>query len=297
MRLILHLGAYGTDDGVIAAWMAQNRETFAQQGLCAPVPRAFVQAISGALGDQVTDPKTREEAVLRGLGASGSRRWMAVSAPGLLGSKADCITPDGFYGRDVARRLYGLSTLFPRCEVTCLLAIRRASGLLPRVLPQATEALAESLSQIGAETLPWAHLVRTIRRHLPRARLIVWRHEDFADVWPQVLAVMAGPLANAPPAGLMTLAAQGLSAEARLRLERYCATNPPATVGQLRRLGQVFAQQYGRSAALAAEAELPVWALREFDRLDRGYRTEWHDIAGQAGVTVLGDLASAGDAD
>ena len=36
MQLILHLGAHGTDEGRIAAWIARNRETFEGQGIAVP---------------------------------------------------------------------------------------------------------------------------------------------------------------------------------------------------------------------------------------------------------------------
>lgn len=287
MRLILHLGAQGTDDGVIAAWMAENRAHFAANGLCAPAPDAFLQAISAALDDAKADPKTREESVLRGLGASGARRWLSVSAPGLLGAASDILTPEGFYVRDVARRLHGLGTLFSRCEVTLLLAIRSASGFLPAVLPDAPEALAERLSHLGGDTLPWAQLVRTIRRQIPQARLVVWRHEDFESQWPRILSLMAGPVTNAPPAGLLRIAARGLSAQAQLRLQRYCAANPPASFGHLRRVVESFGAHYGLSQPPNTEAPLPAWALREFARLDQGYATEWADIVGQTDVRAL----------
>lgn len=287
MRLILHLGAYGTDDGVIAGWIAENRTTLAQDGIATPQPGSFLQALSAAASDTQTDPLTREEAVLRRLGASGARRWMAVSAPGLLGAKTAVLAPEGFYVRDVARRMYGLRTVFPRCKMTILLAIRQASGVLPALLPADPKPMAEQLSQLRSDTLPWAQLARVIRGQLPHAQLVVWRHEDFAAVWPQVLAQISGPLSHVPQAGLLTLAAKGLSAQATLRLQRYCATNPPATVGQLRHLAKVFAVRFGTSTASDPVPDLPVWALAECERLDRGYLTEWDDIIGQPGVTAL----------
>lgn len=297
MHLVLHIGAHGTDEGLIARWLATNAQVLAASGVVAPAPRPFLRALSQTLDvERDTDPLAREEALLRGLGASGARRRMVVSAPGLLGSVCDAVAPDGFYTRDVARRLLGLRTLFPRCRVTFLLAIRAPSGVLPALLPD-DAALPGLMPLIEADTLPWAGLVASLGRHLPQARTVVWRHEDLDRVWPDILAELVGPGRALPPAGLLDFAALQLSAEARLRLRRYLATTKPGTVGQLRQVADVFARRFGRigdDPAHGATAfdrarfeALPAWFQSELARLDRGYATEWDDIAGLRAVRVL----------
>ncbi|WP_417597482.1 hypothetical protein [Pararhodobacter oceanensis] len=288
MHLVLHLGAHGTDEGLIAGWIARNRAEFERQGVLAPPPRLFLRRLSEALDQQRdADPLTREEALLRGLGTSGQRRWLALSAPGLIGAPADVITPEGFYVTDVARRLYGLRSFFPRCRITVLLAVRSASGILPALLPNDPEAAPALLPMLRGETLPWAQLIAAIRRHLPQARVVVWRHEDLPQVWPDILAHLAGPERILPAAGLLDFAALDLSAEARLRLRRYLTQTPPGTAGQLRRTAQVFAERYGTAPLPVPRADLPDWALSAMQRFDRGYATEWADICGTEGVDTL----------
>lgn len=287
MHLILHLGAHGTDEGLIARWIAQNRTALEGNGVCAPAPRDFLAAVSEALdAGRDAEPLAREDALLRRLGASGVRRWMVLSAPGLLGPASDVLSPQGFYVKDVARRLFGLHSLFPRCRITVLLAVRGANGLLPRLAPGTGESLSHDLPMLSSDTLPWAQLVAAIRHHLPRARLVVWRHEDLRQVWPDILAQINGPERILPPAGLFDFAALGLAAEARLRMRRYLAANPPGTARQLRQVADAFGSRYGFAAA--ADPEVPGWVKVVLDRLDLGYRTEWDDIAGRAGVMALG---------
>ena len=52
---------------------------------------------------------------------------------------------------------------------------------------------------LADDTLPWARLVATIRRQLPRAGVLAWRHEDWSRVWPQVLDAMVVAASHAPP--------------------------------------------------------------------------------------------------
>ena len=288
MRLVFHLGAHGTDDGLIAGWIASNRSAFEQQGMIAPPPRLFLNRLSQVLdAERDTDPLQREEALLRGLGASGRCRWLAVSAPGLIGASSDVITEQGFYVKDVARRLYALRSFFPRSQITVLLAVRRASGFLSAILPDDPEAAPALMPMLDGETLPWAQLVVAIRRHMPQARLVVWRHEDLGAVWPDVLAQLTRPNSALPPTGLLDFANLTLSQEARLRLRRYLAVNTPTTAGQLRKLAAVFAERYGPAPRPHQRDDLPGWTAHEFERLDRGYGTEWDDIVGTQGVEVL----------
>ncbi|MFN4099627.1 MAG: hypothetical protein ACK4GT_07610, partial [Pararhodobacter sp.] len=280
MQLILHIGAHGTDGGRIADWIALNRAALAEGGIAAPPPRLFLSRLSAALasapaaGPQ-TDPLPREEALLRGLGASRQRLRMVVSTPGLLGSSGDVLAPEGFYLRDVSRRLYALSTLFPRTRITLLLAVRAASGLLPAILPDEPGAAESLLPCIADETLPWARLVATLRRGLPRAGLVVWRHEDLPRVWPQVLGELVGPKTPLPPVGLVDVAAQSLNAEGRLRMMRYLsdASAAPVSAGQLRLVAEAFGRRYGTAAAADPAETLPGWAQLRLADLDAGYAT------------------------
>lgn len=290
MRLVLHIGAHGTDGGRIAAWIARNRGALEAGGIAAPPPRQMLARISQALDEERdADPLQREEALLRGLGASGQRLRMVVSAPGLLGAAAEVLAPGGFYTHDVARRLYGLRTLFPRTRLTLLLAVRRASGILPAILPDEPGAAEALLPMVGDETLPWSRLVGAIRQQLPRATLVVWRHEDLPRVWPGVLGEIVGPKLPLPPAGLLDFATEELNAEARLRMNRYLAEaeTAPVSAGQLRLMAEAFGRRYGTAAKKDPAAQQPGWVRNRLAELDSGYATEWGDILGIDGVRGL----------
>lgn len=288
MQLILHVGAHGTDGGRFARWISDNRPIFAQRGAVAPPPRLFLSRLSEALDTgRDADPLDREEGLLRGLGASGARRWMMVSAPGLLGGVTDVIAPEGFYVKDVARRLFGVRSLFPRSKVTVLVSVRRPSAVIPAMLPQDPDAVADLLPKLSSETLPWARLIGLIRQEMPQAQIVAWRHEDLADLWPDVLSRFVGPERPIARNGLLEFAAIGLNEEARVRLKKYLEVSPPATAGQWRQVARVFGDRYGRDTPADPTAGLPGWVQVELARLDRGYETEWTDIAGLAGINAL----------
>lgn len=290
MRLLLHIGAHGTDGGQIAGWIDRNRGALEATGIVSPAPRLFLARLTEALDQgRDLDPLAREEALLRGLGASGKRRRMVVSAPGLLCRATEALSAAGFYQLDVARRLYGIATLFPRTHIRVLLSVRQAQGLVPALIPDTPGAAEAMLPLIPEESLPWARLASAIRLHLPRAELVVWRHEDLPHLWPQVLAEITGPEPPLPPAGLLDFAQAGLGAEAKLRMTRYLAeaATPPASAGQLRRMAEAFARRYGAAAPRDPAAGLPAWARLRLAELDAGYATEWADLAAIDGVRAL----------
>lgn len=273
---------------MLADWLAANRGYLAGQGVVAPPPGLVLARLTEALDKgRAVDPQIREEALLRGLGASGQRRWMVASVPGLLGPATAAISSDGFYARDVARRLYALRTLLPRCKITFLLGIRKPSEVVPALVAGDEALLSEFMPLIGEETLPWARLVGMVTREFPQSRVAVWRHEELAQVWPQVLGEMIGPGRSMPPRGLLEFASLGLNEEAKVRLRSYLASRPPESVRQLVQVSQVFARRFGQNASRASTESVPGWARQQLSNLDHGYETEWSDILGMKAVRAF----------
>lgn len=297
--IILHLGAHATDEGLIADWLARNAPALAHLGTHTMPGGAFMRAIAQALADAGDDTKAR--AAFSGLSAADGR--FAVSAPGLLGPPGGVISAAGFQGAPAIGRLGALAQAFPAdASLTLCLAVGSAWHVLPRLLAAASvrtgepaEQLALSLFpvlavQAGSGVLPWAALVEGLRAQVPGARIVVWRHEDLPQVWPQVLAVLAGDVSDLPVDGTDTFALLGQTAEAQKRMSRYIAAKPPPTVELMHRVAQAFATSYGAAPLQPLPDQLPLSApvKAQIAALDQNYAAECARIGRIAGVQMLG---------
>jgi len=276
-EVVLHLGVHGTDGGVIGAWLAANRARLQAEGIATPEPAQMLRLFS----DAISTPRTAdsEEALLRALAPGGEGRIVA-SAAGLLGPARDVLGKVPPYGSDAARRVYALRVLFPTARLHFLVATRAPTPLAAVMGPH----MHPSAEVLDGDTLAWAGLVRMLRRVAPEARVTVWRHEDLPRIWPQVLGALSAM--DAPPVAASLGFLPELSAEARLRAERFLAASTAATPEQVQRVAGAFAQKFPRPAPLPQPA-VAEWLRVRLHQMDRYYETEWADLAAVDGVHVL----------
>ena len=305
-QVILHLGVHGTDEGSLAAWLAENKSVLAMRGAQVMGARRFQKRFAQSLADQGQSASDADRrAFVDALGLRGVPDRLLVSAPDLLTPRARVLAPDGLFGGDVTGRLRALGGLLPGgVALTLCLSVARASTLIPALLAARQTATDTSdaavieawLQHLSAPTLPWAALVAQIRRDMPQARLVVWRHERLAQIWPSVLAHLAG-LDTAdetlPMAGVEGFAMLGIVPAAQVPMRRYIAAKPPPNPALMQRVAAAFAQGYGRldpDAPTSIERPgltLPERIRARLTRLDEGYGAQWRAIGAIDGVETL----------
>lgn len=296
-EVVLHLGAHGTDNGTIAAWLERNAATLARDGTLVMPSRRFLRRLSqsqAGLGDAPSDSDRRAFGDALGLGGHITR--LAVSAPALLGTPEDAIASEGFYPRDATGQLRALGRLFPRdMSLTIAFAVARPGAFVTALLESQAQGadspmIDEGIGWLQGETLPWARLVRKMRQELPRARLVIWRHESLPRIWPDVLSQFAGYREDAehplPVEGTEDFAIHGINEEGQRRMRRYIAEKPPPTAALMQRVAVAFMQGYGRRR-VGGGIDLPGWLRTRLDQFDEGYAAQWTAIAAMDGVELL----------
>ncbi|MGM0583461.1 MAG: hypothetical protein ACQEUZ_02255 [Pseudomonadota bacterium] len=127
---------------------------------------------------------------------------IALSEENILGVSGDLLSWP-FYPR-LARRLRPFDSLADGAELTLFLSVRGFEGLLPSAYAQAlrTRPVPGGFGPIAAAALDsppsWLELVRRIAAAAPRARLRVWRFEDYLTREQEILSRFCG--VAAPPA-------------------------------------------------------------------------------------------------
>ena len=288
-EVVLHLGAHGTDEGLIARWLSLNVGALRMQGV---QPLSASQMLL-ALTDMLGEPASRDPSG-HGSAPGGGPRLVA-SVPALLGPVQEVLSPEGFYQRGIGRRIERFGAMLPHdTGVTLCLAVGSAQRVLPALLspgegggaawPEARAVLPDHA------TLPWADLVTRLHAQAPRARLVVWRHEDLPRVWPQVLGHLTGDAENIPVDGAGEFTMLGLSTEARTRLRRYLAAKPPPSLRLMQRVVDAFGASYGLTEAGPPPLlqHLPEALQARLIALDEGYAEEVSRLAALEGVTLLG---------
>ena len=301
-EVILHLGAHGTDEGIIAAWLAGNEDDLGARGTQVMRARRFQRRFAQALadhGDGAGDADRRGFA--DALRLRGDLTRLAVSAPDLLVPRDSVLAQEGLFSGDATSRLRALGgSLLGGVALTLGLAIARPSALVPALMAGGAATpdagmIDAWLQRLSGATLPWAALVAQIRRDLPQARLVVWRHERLPQIWPSVLACMSGlDVADEalPMAGVEGFAMLGIVPAGHAPMRRYIAAKPPPNPALMQRVAAAFAQGYGRLDDDAAGLNEPGLALPEslqdrLIRLDEGYGAQWSAIAAIEGVERL----------
>lgn len=127
---------------------------------------------------------------------------IALSEENILGVSGDLLSWP-FYPR-LAGRLRPFDGLAEEAELTLFLSVRGFEGLLPSAYAQAlrTRPIPGGFGPIAAAALDsppsWLELVRRIAAAAPRARLRVWRFEDYLTREQEILSRFCG--VEAPPA-------------------------------------------------------------------------------------------------
>ncbi|MCC6001545.1 MAG: hypothetical protein JJU19_11875 [Pararhodobacter sp.] len=301
--IILHLGAHATDEGLIAGWLARNAPALALVGTQTMPGGAFMHAIAQALADAAADAPAA--LALPGMAVPDGR--FVVSVPGLLGPAGSVVSADGFQGAPGIGRLGALGQALPaKTSLTLCLAVGSAWQVLPPLLAAASARTGEPAEQLALSlfhaltaqsgpgglpaTLPWVAMIEGLRAQVPDARFVVWRHEDLPQVWPQVLALLAGTVRDLPVAGTDSFALLGQTAEAQERMKRYIAAKPPPTVELMHRVSMAFANSYGSAPLHRVSDHPPLSAAvrAQIAALDQNYAAECARIGQITGVHMLG---------
>lgn len=199
----VHLGAHKTATTYIQHILGDMRSELLTEGLDVLVPHQGLREQS-LTRFAARRRKHRFTALARGseltrlltpLRQGPSRLLMSEEA--LLGWTQDVVSGRFYQGLDYAFTVLG--RLAAQSEMTLYLSIRSPETFLPSIYveslrhgPLAAGGFEPIRAWVRRDPPRWSGLVATIRRAAPKARLVIWRYEDFQSQQADILSRLCG---------------------------------------------------------------------------------------------------------
>lgn len=290
MRIVYHIGAHCTDEGLLVKSLRRNTDRLARHGILIPDPSVY-------------RPILRDTAdTLKGLAATEQTEDVVLDAvlDGLEGQHAVfshenfVCAPRWVFGRgpiypQMGEKAARLRNVFPRQDVSFFMAMRDPATLVPAVFArqQHDSDFDTFLSRVDLGKLSWVPVIRDLRRQVPDAELVVWCNEDTPLIWPDLLMAICGAPEDVILDGFYDLLDTIMTEEGITRMKHYLATHPPRDLLQRRRVTAAFLDKFAMDDAIEIEMDLPGWSVGIVDTLSEHYERDLETIAGMDGVRVI----------
>lgn len=285
LDICLHLGAHKTATTYLQKRLDKNRDVLSEAGVQLFLPKD----IRGKIGLKLPSPRQSYARNLRRCADTGPRlrrmirngvedkpptKRVIVSEENLIGSCKNNLILNGLYP-DLAMRLSLLSEHFNDSSVTIFFTVRTYSKF---VTSNYTSALrngtllekAEVASSLWPLSRSWVNVVTEIQAALPRARLLIWRYEDFER---SEAAVLAGLTDGASLSSLDDRPLSTLSMDAVTWLERNIQRGAFQQAP-----GKISRRAMARYPASATNPAFTLWSSEMSSELDERYEADWKEI-------------------
>lgn len=289
MEIAFHLGVHLTDQDQLIRCLMRNRALLAEQGIAVPGVssyRAQLPQLAHDMRDQPTNATT-QDILLDGLVEADDVRRVVFSSESMLAQHRWVIGHDRFYPRaDV--RMGQLAHLFPEARVQAYLAIRNPATFLPAlVADKRSGGIEQALKGCDPELLRWSELIARLRLAVPGMALTVWRDEDTALLWPEILRAVSGHAPGTELTGWFAWYWDLMTPKSHEAMRRWFQTNPSPDDLHRRRVLSAMLDKFALPEKTDADAALPGWDEAYVDVLSELYDQDVDAIAAMDGVTLL----------
>lgn len=239
MTIHLHLGAHKTASTHLQAVMRKNAAQLTAAGVHYADP-ASLRALLGA-GQRAAEAMAPLPS-LRTTIAKQRLRRLTTGSPGLLiaadeNTLGHCahMVEAGMLYPSARQRLSLWRPISRRRDVICFLAIRDYPEFFSGVHVQSIRdnvfqpLTATAMERLAALPRRWPDLIADIRRTLPRARIVIWRFEDYKPLRAQLADRITGV------SGLRAVERKSMqtpSRDAMAALSALASANPDGRIGR-----------------------------------------------------------------
>lgn len=287
MRIVFHAGAHCTDDERLLRSLARNRTALAAAGVAVPAPsryRALLRETAVRLGGQPAPPET-EAGVLAQI-LDGAHPARAVFSWDNFLSFPNWALKGALYPA-AAERMQAFTRVFPRHEVSLMLALRNPVTLVAGLVAKQPDLSPEAvLGDLDPARLSWAAVIARIMARLPDLPVTVWCDEDAPLIWPEVLAAVAGDPGIELDGGDAAIEAV-MRPEGFQRYRSYIADKGHLPPARRRKAALAFLEKFADVTLMQSEVDLPGWSAATVADVTARYHLDCARIAAMPGVRMI----------
>ena len=290
MQLVLHAGAYVTDEDRLMRSLLDNRETLARNGVELSHPTAYRKPLRDLLqrASEGKAPKGDAETTLRSFcKINQNPRRVVFSVPDLFGTAKMAVGGGTLYPHAVDR-LDSFRQVFPDHEVEFHLGLCNPATFFPRLLEQSHfMSMPDLLRGFEPEDFRWSELISRIRHSLPDLPITVWCNEDTPLIWSAVLYSLAGLEQTIDLQSEFAILKHIVAPNALKQFHSFIEARPDMDETQKRRIISVFLEKYALTDAIEDEIDQPNWDQARVERLTELYDEDISEICTIDGVQVI----------
>lgn len=289
MQIVLHGGAFFTEEERILKTLLRNGDLFSQHGVFVPGPgryRPLLRETMTALHDASPSPEARDILLDEIMDEQEADR-LILSHVHIFGAPRACVRDGRFY--DLApRRIAQLTELFVGDEIELFMSLRDPAAFLPALLNASPQAdMDELLRGTSPYDLKWSDTLTEIREAAPQVSITAWCFEDMPLLWAEIIREMAGLEPGSRITGGFDLLSQIMSREGMQRFRAYLKTHPDMSERQKRRVMAAFLDKFAIDDEIEEELEAPGWTDYVVEALGELYEEDMRRVAAIPGVNFL----------
>jgi hypothetical protein len=288
-KIIYHLGAPKPDMDILTASLRKDNELLRAHSALARRTSLYRNSVQERLLELEIEEAEPDQTTqfLEKLSAGMSLERLLVSDGSFLAPFEKTFSAGMFYA-NASEQVERLRSMFPDNACEFFLEIRNPATFIPDLMQLCGEtAVDKIMNGVSPFDVLWSDVVRAIQAAAPDCKVTIWRHEDRAFIWPEILRAVSGVSPETAMLGDMDHAEKTLSAPAYERMVRFLEERTELNFKQVRRVVRSFLEADENPRAIDADKLPEGWSVDLAQVITENYATDVKQCRSISGVTFV----------
>lgn len=276
MKVIFHLGAPFTDNGLLVDSLQKNRILLSSKGISVPDPKRYrklLREVSSAYKERSMGAEVEKELVLA---ISGEAQPEVLF---LSNSQFVAANVRLFQGAQIWPSIQSgckrLANLFPTAEIEFAICIRSPSTLIPRALRNLEKEKQKIIiKEIQVHAIFWSECLNRLRLEMPQSKITIWKHESAPFVWNSLLGAILSANESTLLRGAWDMISQRLPEPEIERIRSWLDDKKISDAVDIQRVMKAFYLKYEIHNARKVVTKPLKWTKDEIEQIDTDYEMD-----------------------